>query len=181
MSKQILADVLALIRVTKGISPTTIQSLSYSYGGANPLLTGYTAPDGQDSLIPAAGLGDYDQLQEFYREETSNSPIAKEGASVVVLNASDVVGLAHQEDTILKKDGFDTTGVSDAAQEYPSSLIVDLSNGKDPATKKALQQIFSSNTTTTTSTTSSAEAGEAQNYNADFIVILGKNWDNTAP
>jgi LCP family protein required for cell wall assembly len=176
-----LPDVLALIRVTKGISPTTIQSLSYSYGGANPLLTNYTSPSGQDGLIPSAGLGDYAQLQAFYKQQTSNNPVAKENASVVVLNGSSVVGLAHQEETKLAGQGFTISSIADASTEYPGTVIVDLSNGKAPATKQALQQIFSSNTTTTTSTSSSAEAGEASSYtNTDFVVIMGKNWDSTS-
>jgi LCP family protein required for cell wall assembly len=175
-----LSDVLALIRVTKGVNLNSIQSLSYSYGGTNPLLTNYTAPDGQDALSPSAGLGDFAQLQEFYREETSSNPLAKEAASVVVLNASDVVGLAHQEEVALSKKGFNVIGVGDAGSEYTSSEVVDLSQGQDPNTKKALQQLFASNTTFTTSTSSSAEAGEAQNYNANFVIILGKNWDHTS-
>jgi LCP family protein required for cell wall assembly len=174
-----LPDVLALIRVTKGLNPSNIASLAYSYGGTNPLLTNYTSPTGQDGIIPAAGLGDYAQLQAFYRQQTSNNPVAKEAASVVILNGSDVIGLARQEETVLEKQDFTVSDITDATNEYPDSMIVDLSKGKDSATKAALQQIFSSNTTTVTSTSGSAEAGEATNYpTANFVVILGKNWDN---
>lgn len=173
-----LSDVLALIRVTKGIPPSSIASLSYSYGGSNPLLTGYTSPSGQEALIPSAGIGNYTQLQAYYQQQTTNNPVSKEAASVVVLNGSDVVGLARQEQTTLQKQGMSVSSVTDASTEYPNTLIVDLSGGKDPATKAALQQIFSSGTTTTTSTTASAEAAEAKNYSsAKFVVILGKNWD----
>jgi LCP family protein required for cell wall assembly len=175
-----LPDVLALTRVAKGLNPDKIASLSYSYGGTNPLLMNYDSPTGQDGLIPAAGIGDYAQLQAFYNQQTSSNPVAKEGASVIILNGSTVVGLAHQEETALEKQNFIISNIGDATAEYPGSMIVDLSGGKDPATKAALQQIFSSDTTATTSTTSSAEAGEASNYtDAQFVVILGKNWDNT--
>jgi hypothetical protein len=144
------------------------------------LLTNYSSPSGQDGLIPTAGLGDYAQLQAFYQEQTTNNPIAKENASVVILNGSDVIGLARQEATTLTKEGFNVTTVTDATQEYPSSLIVDQSNGQDPAAKKALQQIFASDTSTVTSTSASTEAAEAGNYSsADFVIVLGKNWDGT--
>jgi LCP family protein required for cell wall assembly len=175
-----LADVLALNRATKGINPSNIASLSYSYGGTNPLLMNYTSPSGQDGLIPSAGLGDYTQLQAYYEQQVSNNPVAKESASVVILNGSDVIGLAHQEETTLEKQDISVSTITDATTEYPDSMIVDQSNGKDPATLAALKQDFSSNTTTTTSTASSAEAGEARNYpNADFVIILGQNWDGT--
>lgn len=176
-----LADVLALNRLTKGINPSTIASLSYSYGGTNPLLTNYTAPSGQDGIIPAAGIGNYSQLKAYYEQQVSNNPVAKEGATVVVLNGSDVLGLAHQKETSLEKNGFNVSYVTDASTEYPGTMIVDQSNGKDPAAKAALHQLFSTNTTTVTSTSGSAEAGEASNYpSANFVVILGKNWDNTS-
>ncbi len=176
-----LSDVLALIRFTKGITPTSIASLSYSYGGTNPLLTNYTAPNGQEGLIPSAGLGNYSQLQAYYRQQTTNNPVTKENASVVVLNGSDVVGLARQQEATLENHGIAVSNVSDASTEYPGTMIVDLSNGKDPATKAALEQIYSTNTTTVTSTTGSNEAVEAKNYTtANFVVILGKNWDNSA-
>jgi LCP family protein required for cell wall assembly len=174
-----LPDVLALIRVTKGLTPSNIASLAYSYGGTNPLLANYTSPSGQDGLIPSAGLGDYAQLQAYYKQQTSNSPVAKEDASVVILNGSQVIGLAHQEETTLEKQNFTVSTIADATNEYPGSMIIDLSNGKDPATKAALKQIFSSDTTTVTSTSGSSEAGEAANYTgADFVVVLGENWDS---
>jgi hypothetical protein len=56
-------------------------------------------------------------------------------------------------------------------------MIVDQSNGADPTTKQLLQKLYSG--TDTTSATGSQEAQEAQNYpNADFVVVLGQNWDN---
>lgn len=175
-----LPDALELVRLMKGINLPSIQSEAYTYGGTNPLLVGYTAPDGEAALAPAAGLGDYSELQQFYQQLTSNNPVVKEGASVVVLNASDAYGVAHTEATVLKNAGFNVIGTTDAVNgPYPTSMIVDESGGKDPASLKALQRIFSTKTTTTTSTTSPTEATEAQNYNANFVVVLGQNWNNT--
>jgi hypothetical protein len=129
-------------------------------------------------LIPSAGIGDYSQLQEYYKQLTSTNPIVKEYASVVVLNGSNVAGLARKEANVLTSEGFDVTAVTDASAEYPDSMLVDLSGGKDPASKQALQQLLSSNSSTVTSITT-GESAEAQGYNADFIVILGQNWDGT--
>lgn len=175
-----LQDALRLAQLAKATNLTTnVQSEAYSYGGSNSLLTSYTAPDGESALIPTAGLGDYSQMQAFYNQLTSSNPIVKEGATVFILNGSDVVGLAKQEEGILTNEGFNVEGIADASQEYPDSMIVDMSNGQDPAAKQALQKVFSSNTTTTTSTTTPVEATEAQNYTSNFVVVLGKNWDGT--
>lgn len=175
-----LAGALRLAQITKAMNLSNIQSEGYSYGGTNPLLTGYTAPNGEEALVPTAGVDNFSQLQHFYQELTSNNAIVKENASVVVLNGSDIVGLAHTKATTLEGKGFNVTGTGDANTEYPDSVIVDQSTGKDPATKQALSQIFSTNTTITTNTASSGEAGEAKAYpSAQFVVVLGKNWDNS--
>ena len=55
-------------------------------------------------------------------------------------------------------------------------MIVDNSDGQKPNSKKVLQHLFPG--TTVTSDTGSTEAGEAQGYTANFVVILGDNWDN---
>ena len=172
-----LSDALELAKLTKEIKIANIQSDAYSYSGSNSMLINYNAPDGEDALAPSAGLGDYSQLQDYYKRITSDNPVVKEGATAVVLNASDAYGVAHKEATALENEGFDVTGVTDANGPYPDSMIIDESNGQDPAAKAVLGQLFSTDTTTTTSTTTPAEATEAQNYNADFVVVLGQNWD----
>ncbi|HUD05830.1 MAG TPA: LCP family protein [Candidatus Saccharimonadales bacterium] len=182
-----LQNVLRLVQITKGINLSKIQSYAYcstltvgSDGCNNPILTDYTNPSsGEEALIPTAGISNYNQLQSYYDQLTSNNPVVQENANVVVLNGSNVDGLAKKESNLLTSKGFDVSTITDASTEYPNSMIVDLSNGKDPASKALLSQIFSSNTTAVTSVSGSAEAGEASNYpSADFVVILGENWDS---
>lgn len=173
-----LPDVLELIKLTKNININNIKSLAYSYGGSNPLLENYSS-NGVEALAPTAGVGNYSQLQSFYNQQVSNNPVVQEGATAVVLNGSDVIGLSHKEASVLESEGFDVTSVTDATNEYPDSMVIDMSKGKDPAAKQALQQLFSSDTTFTTSSTTPAEATESANYNADFVIVLGKNWDGT--
>lgn len=94
---------------------------------------------------------------------------------MVVLTASDVVGLARKEETVLQSKDFDVKGIADTNSEYPDTMIVDTTNRQKPASRQILQQLFSG--ATVTSTTAPAEVIEAQGYSADFVVILGKNWD----
>jgi LCP family protein required for cell wall assembly len=70
-----LADVLRLIKITKPINLSTVQSYAYSSTISsttpNPILKSYDVPDrGVDALIPTAGLGDYIQMQEYYQQLT---------------------------------------------------------------------------------------------------------------
>jgi LCP family protein required for cell wall assembly len=175
-----LQDVLRLVQLTKGITPSTLGSYEYSAsltGATNPLLVGYLDPaSGQDALIPSAGIGNYGGLQQYYLQLTSNNPVVKEGASVVILNGSGVNGLAGKEQGVLKTKGVDEVSVADASSLYTGTMIVDQSSGKDPSTKQLLSQLFPG--TVVTSTAGSTEAYEAANYpNADFVIILGQNWN----
>jgi len=180
-----LQNVLRLVQITKGINVSAIKSYSYCStltlgqdGCSNAIVRGYTDPaSGQDALIPTAGIGNYGQMQQYYQQLTSNNPVVKEGASVVILNASDVIGLAKGQENILEQKGFDVAAIADAYNEYPNTMIVDNSAGKDPNSLSLLKQLYPG--TTVTSDTGSPEAEEAHGYTATFVVVLGKNWDTT--
>ncbi len=172
-----LQDALRLAQLAHEITVSKVRSYGLSYAGSNPLLKTYVAPDGEDSLIPKAGVGDYSQIRNFYLQLTSNNPIVREDASVVVLNASNVLDLAHKEAGILTGKGFNVTSITDANTEHTQTMIVDMSDGKDPASLQALEKLFPGQVTTSTS--SSPEAAEAKGFNANFVVILGRNWDTS--
>ena len=175
-----LQDVLRLVQITKGLSPSSIGSYEYSSsltGAVQPLLTDYTDPaSGQEALIPSAGVGNYGQLQQYYLQLTSNNPVVKEGANVVILNGSTVTGLAGKERGVLQTKGIDSVTIADAGNEYTGTMIVDQSNGSDPASAQLLEHLFPGTVVTTDKGT--IEANEAANYPiANFVIILGKNWD----
>lgn len=174
-----LPDAIRLLQLTKSVSISKLQSVTYQYGGTNSILEGYTDPySGQEALIPTAGIGDFSQLQQYYQELTSSNPVVKEGPSVVVLNGSNVTGQAKKFDSILTNDGFSSLGVADASTIYPNSLVVDLTNGQKPNSKALLLSLLPKGTQVTTSTSSPAEALEAQGYTSSFVVILGQDASN---
>ena len=178
-----LQNVLRLVQITKGVNLSSIQSYSFSSTISsttpNPILKNYTDPaSGEEALIPSEGIGDYGQMQQYYQQLTSNNPIVKEAPSVVILNASDVVGLAKKQQTILQAKGFNVTTITDANNQHPNTMIVDNSGGKKPNSLKELQAQYTG--TTVTSDTGSTEAQEAQGYTGNFVVILGQNWDNSS-
>jgi LCP family protein required for cell wall assembly len=180
-----LQNVLRLVQITKGINLSSMQSYSYCStltigqdGCTKAILTDYTDPvSGEEALVPTAGIGQYGQLQQYYQQLTSSNPIVKEAPDVVILNASTVVGLASEQRTILEGKGFNVAAVADANNEHPGTMIVDNVGTSKPNSLKLLQQLYPGSTVT--SDTGSAEAEEAQGYTADFVVVLGQNWDGT--
>jgi LCP family protein required for cell wall assembly len=160
-----LSNIRRLVKITKGTSPSTIQSTTYQYGGINPILTGYYTPNGQDALIPAAGIDDFSKMQLFYQKLTSNNPVVKEGAKIVVLNGTSTLGLAKTEQTKLMAKGIDVVGVADASKIYPTTTIIDNSAGKLPATLAYLKTTYGNNVTT--------KQLEMSGYAPDFIIIIG--------
>jgi LCP family protein required for cell wall assembly len=173
-----LQDMIRLMQITKGMDVSHLQSLTYSYGGSNSLLTDYTSPDGQESLVPAEGVDNFGQLQQFYQQLTSNNPVVREAPSVVILNGSSTDDLAHKEATTLTSEGFNVVGVTDADNEYTSSMIVDFTNGQKPASDQILKTLLPKDTVSTASDSSPAEATEAQGYTANFVVVLGQDTSN---
>lgn len=161
-----LADVIKLAQLAKASNLAHAQSLTYSYGGSSPLLTGATE-DGQDALIPTAGVGNYNQLQLYYQQLTSANPVVREGATTVILNGGNTVGLAKDYEQSLTKLGVDVASVADASTIYPQTQIMDNSGGSDPNTRAALEKVFGTNIIANNPTINTS--------NAKFVVILGEN------
>lgn len=159
--------------ITKQISSSNIKSygLNDATLSGQPhvdLLRSYTTTTGEDALIPQAGLGDFSQIQLYVKQLTSNNPIVREAANVVVLNGGSTSGLAAAEAKVLTNKGIAVSGDADAPTPQANNSIIDNSKGKDPATLKELEALFGNTTATNASLTSTYP-------NADFIVILGQS------
>lgn len=163
-----LPEVHRLYDLTKKIGSNNIKSLSLNDANGKNLLTSYNTADGESALIPAAGMDDFSDIQAFVHQQTSNDPVVRENASVVVLNATGVNGLASQERTKLRIKNINVTGIGDALADQATTTIIDNSHGKKSATHQLLKQIFGDHFTNTNPYKS--------NYSdADFIVLLGSN------
>ncbi len=171
-----LPDILRLAQLAKTIKLANIKSYGLSYGGAHPLLKGVFLA-GQDQLIPQVGINNFSQIQHYYLTLTSSNPVVKENASIVVLNGGNIPYLAHNESAALNKVGLNTIGVGNTSVEYSSSMLINLSGNTKPATTKLLTSLLPKTATVVNSTTGSVEASEGSNYtNANFILILGRDW-----
>lgn len=69
-----LGNAKKLYDVTTQIRNFNIKSYGLNDANGTNLTTGYYTPDGEDALIPTAGLGDYSQIQAFVSQLTGDSP-----------------------------------------------------------------------------------------------------------
>lgn len=162
-----LSEVHRLYDLVKLINSKNIKSLSLSDANGKNLLTSYTTRDGESALIPAAGIDEFSAIQAFLHQQTSSDPVVRENASLVILNATGVSGLASQERTKLRVKNLNVTDIGDAQADQATTTIIDRSGGKKPATKQLLTKLFGNHFTTTN------PYGNA--YEADFIILLGSD------
>ena len=160
-----LSEVRRLYDLVKNTDSNSIQSLSLNDANGKNLLSNYTSLDGQSTLIPSAGLDNFDAIQAFMAQHTSSNPVIQEGAIVVVLNATSTVGIASKAKTALIAKNIGVAYVGDANANQTTTTIIDVSAGKMPATKALLQQIYGNNVTTANP--------YAKTYVTDFIILLG--------
>ncbi len=86
------------------------------------LLKNYATPNGESALIPALGVGNYQQIQLFLKQLMSSDPVVKEAANVVVLNGGNTNGLATAEATVLSDKGMFVSATADAPTSKPETV-----------------------------------------------------------
>lgn len=160
------SEVSRLYALSKRIDSKNIQSIGFNDADGQDLLSNYTTTDGESALIPAAGIGNYGQIQLFLHKLLSHDPVVREAAKVVILNGGNINGLASSERNILTGKGFDVVAVANAPKTYANSIIIDNSAGKKPASRAELIKLFGGHATTK----------DTVGYKtADFVIILGTN------
>jgi LCP family protein required for cell wall assembly len=124
--------------------------------------------NGTSAVRPVAGIDDFSQIKSYLKRLTSNDPVAKEGATVVVLNGSNIDGLARKKADELAEKGITVKAVA-TTTNHPATIVATLNNQKT-ATSSYLGQKFG-----VAPTTDTTGIPEASSYNADFVIILGAN------
>lgn len=136
-------------------------------GASKHLLTGDMI-SGQSVQIPSAGIDDFTEIQSQLKKVFSAGPLVKENAGIVILNATDAVGLAKLQKNALFEQGANILAVGDAAANQPKTTIIDNSQGQKPNTLAYLKQKYGASVVTDATLTANYPA-------ADFIVILGES------
>jgi len=162
-----LNDAMRLMTIGKSIGGN-FDSVDFAQAGS-PLMT-TSMISGQSVVIPTAGAGNYTAIQTLVRSKLRDGYLASENASVTVLNGTAKAGLAAQKADQLKSYGYNVGTVDGApTQTYEKTVVVDLSNGKDPYTKNYLEKRFGVKAAT------KLPDQAIQPGDAKFVIILGQN------
>jgi LCP family protein required for cell wall assembly len=162
-----LSEVKRLVEIGQKVSDSKIASIGLNDANGKNLLKSYRSSSGQAALIPAAGMDDFSEIRNYLRQLMSSDPIAREGASVTVLNGTEVHGLAAKASRLLTSKNIMMDDLADAPNR-PETLIINNSGGSKPATLGLLKKTFGSNSEVTNNSPAFADR-----YDSDFVVVLG--------
>lgn len=170
-----LGDATRLASIAKDIPSDKVKSVGLtadnSGAAGSTSSPGYVttgAMNGQSVVLPKAGLFNYGAIQEFIRGELKDGYLVKEDSKLLVLNGTNVVGLATAKATELKSYNYNVIAAANApTRTYAKTIVVDLTAGKDKYTKNYLEQRFK-----TTAVTAVPDPAILPN-GADFVIILG--------
>lgn len=170
-----LNDMSRLYQIIQKIPSNTISSIDLVTPPHNFLTTGNM--NGLSIVKPRVGLFDYRDITNYIRNTLRDGFLAKENASLAVYNATDRVGLAGSESTVLKSYGYRVTKVGNTASvtDPARTTIVDLTRGKDKYTRHYLEQRFGAGARTSLP----GDAGVSPPSGTDFVIILGEDVDST--
>lgn len=164
-----VSDAMRMYTINKHIGAAHITSLDFVSGANKYVTTGRVGNQSVD--LPLAGMYDYGAMQTFVRSALPDGYLAKEHATVQVLNGTAVGGFAEDTAANLEGYGYTIGTVGDApTKDYAKSVLVDLSGGKDPYTRHYLERRFNMKAVNRLPANSPIQKGHA-----DFILILGSN------
>lgn len=148
-------EVRTLMSLSQDIPSSAIQSISLI---DNHLVT--------DAAQPAAGMYNFSQIQAFIKKKLNSSPLARESAHVIVLNASGITGAAQAEADKLMALGMEIDEVGNAPSEgtYRSNVIYQVTKGK-PLSVAKLSALYGTTPKTSTPPVTVDDT-------TDFVIIL---------
>lgn len=163
-------EMLQIYNIGKDIGNEGIKSISL-VDEPNVLIVGDTI-GGQSVQIPKAGLGNYDEIRRFVRHTFRDGFIEKEDPEIIILNGTNVPGLAKRRADELKSFSYRVTKVGDApTKTYTETVFIDLRGGEKKYTRHYLQKRLG--VMATESLPEGIDPGTA-----DFVIIVGRNEAN---
>lgn len=159
-------DLSRLYDISKDIGGNKVSSIGLVDPPHDYLTTGNIG--GLSVVIPKAGVNNYKDIQSYIRNTLKDSFIKNENASIMVLNGTQVPGLATTKSDELKSYGYNVTNVANApTRTYANTVIVDMRNGNKKYTQRYLEQRFK------VTSTGSLPDKSINPGTADFVIILG--------
>ena len=165
--------------IIKSISDINVKSISLA-GSPDQTLPDAIPPyittgnmNGQSIVLPKSGLFKYNDIQQFVRGQFKDPYIIKEKAKILVLNGTDMPGLATAKAEELKSYGYNVMQTGNTPNSgWTTTTLVDVTH-KKKYTKNYLEQRFGQKAANSLSDTSIATNG------ADFVIIIGSNEANS--
>jgi LCP family protein required for cell wall assembly len=161
-----------LYGIIGGINGNNITSIGLADTPNNYVTTGLL--DGQSIVLPSAGLFNYTAIQSYISSQLKDPYVIQEHAKVLVLNGTNVSGLATNLASQLTADGYDVIGAGNTPNAgFTQTSLVDL-NSKDKYTDAYLEKKLN---------VKSAKALPVNNIateGADFVIIIGANEANSS-
>ena len=158
-------EVRTLMDVAQHIDNANIHSLDF-YSDDNKLFTTGTLPGVGSSVYPAAGVGDYSDLQAYIKKQLTSDPFVKEEPVVTVLNGSGTAGIAQLAADALEAKGFTIDDIANAPEGSYGKVTIYQINTDKTASAAKLKQIYGVSPTKGTPPVSI-------NGETDFVVIIG--------
>lgn len=163
------AEVKTLTTLAKDIKSTDIKSISLVDKDHPVVTTGMYS--GQSIVRPIAGIDDFSGIQDYIKQKLAGGVIADENATIEVLNASSLSGVAKKEQTKLESAGLVNVSIGDTSySSSPAVVWYDLSGGAKPKTQEKLTQ-----------TIGAAAAGSTLptgvQSDANFVILVGNGFN----
>lgn len=163
-----IADLQRLYQLSQEIPSNKISSVGLSDPPNNFVTTSNIG--GASVVIPTAGVGNYKDIQYFLRNALKDSYLKNESATIMVLNGTNRTGFATEKGEELKSYGYTVSEVGNApTKNYPTTVIVDMRNGKKKYTKSYLEKRFG-----VTAVAALPDPAIVPGT-ADFVIILGSD------
>lgn len=134
-----VSDMSRMAAIMKKIPSSSIQSVGLADPGNSFVTTGNI--NGMSVVMPKAGLEDYTKIQTYIRSKLKDGYIARENATITVLNGSGVAGLGAEKAEELKSYGYNVAVVDNApTEDYVQTKVIDLTNGSKKYTLNYLKK-----------------------------------------
>ena len=157
-------EIRTLMQVGGEIKANDIHTLSLIDGDNAVVKTG--GYGGMSVVMPSSGMFDYSGIQAFIKKNLSNNAVAKESASIVVLNGTNQVGLGQKKADTLTADGFNVISVQNAPTgTYDNVEVYKIGKGY-PASEQKLTSLYNVKIKTTTPPIT-------VDSNTKFVIIFG--------
>ncbi len=121
--------------------------------------------NGISYVVPKTGAGNYSKIRTYVAKQLSNDPRDYEGATILVLNATETYGLAAEEQKKLEEAGYSNISVDNAPEgEYNEGYTIYKTTNDKPGTLSLLEDFYG--------ITSENTLPEGISNQYDFIVII---------